>query len=159
MLPRLPHIVLATLLTAIAGTACAQPAPAPQVAATSPAPTPELAAAPASAPPMPRIEPLQDPALPRIEQALSEASRGGPGGLPGGLADHPLARWVAFAGLSRDLERSDESQVVGFIARHRDEAVGAEMRRLWLASRSRRNDHAGFLRRSEEHTSELQSRE
>jgi len=146
MLPRLPHIVLATLLTAIAGTACAQPAPAPQVAATSPAPTPELAAAPASAPPMPRIEPLQDPALPRIEQALSEASRGGPGGLPGGLADHPLARWVAFAGLSRDLERSDESQVVGFIARHRDEAVGAEMRRLWLASRSRRNDHAGFLR-------------
>src|SRR5690606_24751807 len=130
MLPRLPHIVLATLLTAIAGTACAQPAPAPQVAATSPAPTPELAAAPASAPalgaaspgpppglaagpvsarPMPRMAQLQEPALPRMEQALSEASRGGPGGLPGGLGDHPLAGWVAFAGLSRDLGRSDES--------------------------------------------------
>lgn len=146
MLPRPLHIVLAALAVAATGTACAQPAPGPVSAETAPAPAPQLAPAPATAPPEPRIEPLQDPALPRIERAIAEAGSGRLDAVPAGLAHHPLYPWVGYASLSRNLDRADERRVLDFIGQHEGEAVGAEMRRAWLASVARRNDHAALLR-------------
>ena len=147
MLPRPLHIVLAALLGTAAGTACAQP---PPTAAQSPSPAPELAPTPAGTPsakpPEPAIDPLEDPALPRIEQALGEAARGRLDAVPAALSSHPLYRWVQHAALARDLGPGDEAQVLAFIETHGDEAVGAEMRRTWLAAMARHRAPAAFLR-------------
>ncbi|KGM54706.1 lytic murein transglycosylase [Lysobacter arseniciresistens ZS79] len=87
-----------------------------------------------------------DPRQARIEAAISAAERGDFDAAHfGDLADHPLYRWVEYAGLRRNIDSVSNERATGFLQRHRGEAVAGAFREPWLAAAARRDDDAAFL--------------
>jgi soluble lytic murein transglycosylase len=60
------------------------------------------------------------------------------------LATHPLAGWVEFATLRRDIDTMPDARAQAFLAKYRGQAVGTTFRDLWLASLSRRESWPAF---------------
>ena len=106
-------------------TAAARPAPAPvaPVAITPPVPDARVAAA------------LEAAERGRFDLAADPA-----------LARHPLAGWIEYAALRRELDTLPVASGEGFLARHPGDAVGRTFREAWLASLARREDWPAFRR-------------
>ncbi len=139
MLPRPLPIVLAALATSFATVACAQSTPVP--------PAQPVVAAPTQTPvPGSPIMPQVDPRLSQIGAAISAAERGDfDAARHGDLADHPLYRWVEYAGLRRNINGVTEPRALAFLQRYQGDAVAEEFRELWLAASARREDSAAFI--------------
>ena len=60
------------------------------------------------------------------------------------LASHPLAGWIDYAALRRDLDVLPVERGAAFLAGHRGEPVAAAFRADWLASLARRKDWRAF---------------
>lgn len=60
------------------------------------------------------------------------------------LADHPLAGWVEYAALRRDIDTLPAQRAQAFLAKYRGQAVAGAFRELWLAALSRREDWRTF---------------
>jgi len=58
------------------------------------------------------------------------------------LASHPLAGWLEFARMRRDMDSVNPGQADAFLRAHRGEAVADAFIELWLPSLSRRQDWA-----------------
>ncbi len=82
-------------------------------------------------------------ALARARAALEAAERGEQeaAALP---ADHPLAGWVEYARLRRDIDTLSSDTGQRFLARHRGQTVAAAFREQWLAALARREDWPAF---------------
>ncbi len=140
MLPRPLPIVLAALATSFATLACAQSTPVP------PAQSVAATAVQMPAPGAP-IAPQVDPRLPQIGAAIRAAERGDfDAARHGDLADHPLYRWVEYAGLRRNIDGVTEPRARAFLQRYQGDAVAEEFRELWLAASARREDPTAFLK-------------
>lgn len=81
----------------------------------------------------------------QLMAAIAAAERGGfdPAKFPG-IAAHPAYGWVEYAALRRDMDLMAPAQAQAFLARYRGQAVAEAFRADWLASRSRKQDWAGF---------------
>ncbi len=94
-----------------------------------------------------------DPLRPLAERreafaaALAAAERGDPGWerLAREFADHPLAGYLEYAALSRQLERLDRAAVEDFLARHGELPVAATLRRRFLPILDRRGEHRALI--------------
>ncbi|GHA78485.1 transglycosylase SLT domain-containing protein [Cognatilysobacter bugurensis] len=62
-----------------------------------------------------------------------------------GLVSHPLYPWIEYAQLRRGIDALDAARAKTFLDRHAGTAAGEAFRELWLASRARQRDWAGFL--------------
>jgi soluble lytic murein transglycosylase len=90
-----------------------------------------------------------DPATHRAEfkRALEIAERGPPSDYAGAaraLADHPLAAYLEYAYLRRQLDRIDAAPVRRFLQRHADLPIATTLRDAWLHALIRRKDWAAF---------------
>ena len=141
MVPRPLYLAFAALATTFATVACAQSNPVP------PAEPPTRTATPV-APPVagPAVAPVVDPRLERIGAAIEAAERGSfDAARDGDLTDHPLYRWVEYAGLRRDIDLITADRAMEFLQRYRGDAVADTFREVWLAAAARRDDDAAFL--------------
>lgn len=75
--------------------------------------------------------------------ALDAAERGQPENAPL-PAGHPLAGWVEYAGLRKDIDTLSAASGQAFIARYRGQAVAETFREQWLAVLARREDWPTF---------------
>ena len=141
MVPRPLYLAFAALATTFATVACAQSNPVP------PAEPPTRTATPV-APPVagPAVAPVVDPRLERIGAAIEAAERGSfDAARDGDLTDHPLYRWVEYAGLRRDIDLITADRAMEFLQRYRGDAVADTFREVWLAAAARRDDDSAFL--------------
>lgn len=141
MVPRPLYLAFAALATTFATVACAQSNPVP------PAEPPTRTATPV-APPVagPAVAPVVDPRLERMGAAIEAAERGSfDAARDGDLTDHPLYRWVEYAGLRRDIDLITADRAMEFLQRYRGDAVADTFREVWLAAAARRDDDAAFL--------------
>src|SRR5690606_40017676 len=107
-------------------------------------------------------QPAVDAWLQRVADAIDAAERGRTDAARlAALVDHPLYGWIEYAGLRRDIDTLPIASGEGFLQRRRGTAVAEVFREIWLPALARREDWRAFNAswRSEEHTSELQSRE
>ena len=83
------------------------------------------------------------PALTRARAALEAAERGDrdAASLP---SEHPLAGWVEYALLRRDIDTLATGTGQAFLARFRGQTVAAAFREQWLAALARREDWPTF---------------
>jgi soluble lytic murein transglycosylase len=132
---RLPLLLLATLVATTP--ACAQMAPSAP-AQSVPAPVSPTAA------PTPRR--AADARLPRVREAIAAAERGAfDAAAYADLAGHPLYPWIEYADLRRQLATVSADRVQAFLQRHPADAVGARLRREWIAEAARRQDWSAAL--------------
>ena len=132
---RLPLLLLAASVATTP--ACAQMAP------STPAQSVPAPVSPAAAPMSPRVA---DARLPRVREAIAAAERGGfDAAAYADLAGHPLYPWIEYADLRRQLPSVSRDRVEGFLQRHPADAVGARLRREWLAEAARRQDASAVL--------------
>ncbi|MEP6632640.1 MAG: transglycosylase SLT domain-containing protein [Luteimonas sp.] len=73
--------------------------------------------------------------------AIEAAERGDIIAVP---TQHPLAGWVEYAQLRRDVDTLPDAQGLSFLSRYQNQAVGDAFRELWLAALSRRQDWPAF---------------
>lgn len=86
-----------------------------------------------------------DPQLPSVRAALSAAERGEDGGSPpAALANHPLAGWIEYATLRRNIDSLPPAAAQAFLQKHPADAVGQAFREIWLAATARRQDWPAF---------------
>jgi soluble lytic murein transglycosylase len=86
-----------------------------------------------------------DPQLPLVRTAIASAERGAydAAQFPT-LANHPLAGWLEYAALRRDIDTVTPAQAQDFLQRHARDAVGQAFREIWLAATARREDWPSF---------------
>ena len=60
------------------------------------------------------------------------------------LANHPLAGWVEYAQLKRDIDILPAPRAQAFLAKYKGQALEGAFRELWLAALSRREDWPAF---------------
>ena len=121
-------VLLAALLASLAttGSACAQ----------TPVPPPR-AANPATPIAMPDAG---------LRNAFDAAARGTlDAATLSSYSRHPLAGWLEFATLRRDLATLPTHRGGGFLAKHHGEPVAEAFRGEWLAALAKRNEPAAFL--------------
>jgi soluble lytic murein transglycosylase len=124
-------LILALFVVACCGSA--------QVPAQQRAPA---AAATVSSPP---VQLRSDPRREDVRAALDAAERGRiTAAQRDALAAHPLAGWIEFAELKRDMDLLPNARAQAFLAKYRGQAVGSAFRDLWLASTARREDWPAF---------------
>ncbi|MEQ1512140.1 MAG: transglycosylase SLT domain-containing protein [Lysobacteraceae bacterium] len=84
-----------------------------------------------------------DPALTQARAALDAAERGQPetAPLPAG---HPLAGWVEYAGLRKDIDTLPAADGQAFLNRYRRQAVAETFREQWLAVLAKREDWPSY---------------
>jgi soluble lytic murein transglycosylase len=80
----------------------------------------------------------------RIEAAL-QAAEAGQDYDPATIAASPIAGWVEYAALRRDIDTLPVQRGQDFLARYRGRAVAEAFRQVWLPALSRRQDWTGFL--------------
>jgi soluble lytic murein transglycosylase len=93
----------------------------------------------------PTLAQATDPQLSLVRSALAAAERGAydAAQFPT-LATHPLAGWVEYATLRRNIDEITPAQAQDFLQRHPSDAAGQAFRELWLAATSRRQDWVSF---------------
>lgn len=84
------------------------------------------------------------PADPVAIRAAIEASERGQAVDAARFARDPLAGWLEYAGLRRDMDAVLAPQAQSFLARYRGQAVAEAFRELWLAAAARRQDWPAF---------------
>ena len=95
-----------------------------------------------------RANPPVQVALPNtdLRAAFEAAERGTlPPATLAAHANHPLAGWLEFAALRRDLATLPLAQGDAFLRRRGNEPVGAAFRNEWLAALAKRNEWQAFL--------------
>ena len=86
-----------------------------------------------------------DPQLPLVRTALAAAERGEYDGAQfASLASHPLAGWIEYATLRRNIDSLPPAQARAFLQKHPADAVGQAVREIWLAATARRQDWPSF---------------
>lgn len=86
-----------------------------------------------------------DPQLPLVRAALAAAERGDlAGSQTAALAGHPLAGWIDYASLRRNIDTLPPAQAQAFLQKHPADAVGQAFREIWLAATARRQDWPSF---------------
>jgi soluble lytic murein transglycosylase len=60
------------------------------------------------------------------------------------LANHPLAGWVEYAQLKRDIDILPTPRAQAFLSKYKGQALEGAFRELWLAALSRREDWPAF---------------
>ena len=78
-------------------------------------------------------------------QAALQAAEAGQGYDTAVLAGSPLAGWVEYASLRRNIDTLPPRSGQDFLDRHRGEAVAEAFREVWLAALARRQDWPTFL--------------
>lgn len=93
----------------------------------------------------PALAQAADPQLPLVRTAIAAAERGAydAAQFPT-LATHPLAGWIEYVTLRRDIDTVAPAQAQGFLQRHPGDAVGQAFREIWLAATARRQDWPSF---------------
>jgi len=93
----------------------------------------------------PALGQATDPQLPLVRSALTAAERGeyDAAQFPT-LSSHPLAGWIEYATLRRNIDTVMPAQAQGFLQRHATDAVGQAFREIWLAATARRQDWPSF---------------
>ncbi|MEO6364856.1 MAG: transglycosylase SLT domain-containing protein [Luteimonas sp.] len=81
---------------------------------------------------------------PSFRAALEAAERGQPAANPASLASHPLAGWLQYATLRRNIDTLSNAQAQAFLSRYNGQAVAEAFREIWLPALSRRQDWAAF---------------
>ncbi|NUS39430.1 MAG: lytic transglycosylase domain-containing protein [Lysobacter sp.] len=83
--------------------------------------------------------------LPLVRTALAAAERGDYDAAQfAGLAGHPLAGWIEYATLRRNIDTLPPPQAQAFLQKHPADAVGQAFREIWLAATARRQDWPAF---------------
>ena len=80
----------------------------------------------------------------QVQAALQAAEAGQPYD-PASVAASPLAGWVEYASLRRNIDTLPPQQGQAFLARYRDQAVAEAFRQAWLPALARRQDWTNFL--------------
>ena len=81
-----------------------------------------------------------------LRAAFEAATRGTlDAGTMSSYASHPLAGWLEYAALRRDIATLPTERGGAFLAKHRDTPVARTFRNEWLATLAKRNDAAAFL--------------
>ena len=107
--------------------------------ASLPADAQDAAARTVAPPPLTETAIKLDPRRDEVRTALAAADRGQfSAAQRSALASHPVAGWIEFASLKRDLDTLPTARAQAFLAKYRDQAVGDAFRDLWLASLARR---------------------
>ncbi|MDE2408570.1 MAG: lytic transglycosylase domain-containing protein [Xanthomonadaceae bacterium] len=132
------HKLTSFLLIGLA-LAGAGPATANQIAANQVSPVP-------SAPLLQRA-PIKIPAPdPALKAAFEATNRGGLSDLAlAGFSAQPLAGWLEYAALRKQLDTLPLVRGNAFVASHKGEVVGETFRNEWLAAVARRNEWPTFL--------------
>ena len=101
-------------------------------------------------PRMAAAEPATDPRLPAVRDALQAAESGrlDPSALRS-LADHPLASWIEYAQLKRDLASAGTdatlaAQIRSYLTRYVGQPPATLLRDAWLQQLDRRQDWADY---------------
>ena len=117
-----------------------------QAGAQKPAPASSTTAARTVAPPPLVNAPIQrDPRLDEVRAAFTAADAGTLSAeQQAALASHPLAGWIEFASLRRNMDTLPPPRGQAFLAKYSNQAVGAAFRELWLAALARREDWPSF---------------
>ena len=80
----------------------------------------------------------------QVQAALQAAEAGQPYD-PASVAASPLAGWVEYASLRRNIDTLPPQQGQAFLARYRGQAVAEAFRQVWLPALARRQDWTNFL--------------
>ena len=80
----------------------------------------------------------------QVQAALQAAEAGQPYD-PASIAASPIAGWVEYAALRRNIDTLPSSQGQAFLARYPGQAVAEAFRQAWLPALARRQDWPGFL--------------
>ncbi|HET7126948.1 MAG TPA: transglycosylase SLT domain-containing protein [Lysobacter sp.] len=80
----------------------------------------------------------------QVQAALQAAEAGQPYDAAS-IAASPVAGWVEYASLRRNIDTIPLQRGQDFLARYRGRAVAEAFREIWLPALSRRQDWAGFL--------------
>ena len=131
----LRHSLPLVFLLSCAAAASAQQAPARTTASTARIQPPPLSNAPI------KVVPRRDEV--RAAFAAAELGRLTPAQSQA-LSDHPLAGWVEYAAMRRDIDTLPTSRAQAFLAKYKGQAVAGAFRELWLAALSRREDWPAF---------------
>jgi soluble lytic murein transglycosylase len=131
---KLTSSLLAILALACPGLACPGLARATQAPPAQPSPLQQRA---------PIKLPTPDPAL---KAAFDTASRSGLNDLAlAGFSTQPLAGWLEYASLRKQLDTLPLARGNAFLLAHKGEAVGEAFRNEWLAAVAKRNEWPTFL--------------
>ena len=108
-------------------------------------PKPATAARTVAPPPLSTAPIKVDPRRDELRNAFAAADSGQlRAEQSASFATHPLAGWLEFAQLRRDLDTLPLARAQAFLAKYRTQAVGVMFRDLWLASLARREDWPTF---------------
>lgn len=80
----------------------------------------------------------------QVVAALQAAEAGQPYD-PASVASSPVAGWVEYASLRRNIDSLPAQRGQDFLARYRGQAVAEAFRQVWLAALARRQDWTSFL--------------
>jgi soluble lytic murein transglycosylase len=128
----LPLLLAIALHCASSSTHAQQPAAPPATRTVAP---PPLSNAPI------RLDPRRE----EVRAAIAAAERGQlSASQTASLASHPLAGWIEYASLKRDIDTLPAARGQAFLAKYKGQAVEKAFRTLWLASLSRRQDWPTF---------------
>jgi soluble lytic murein transglycosylase len=137
---RHPLPLVFALVFAAAAPALAQQSPAGSASAQTPAASRTVVPPPLNNAPI-KIVPRRD----EVRAAFSAAELGKlTPAQSAALADHPLAGWVEYAALRRDIDTLPAQRAQAFLAKYKGQAVAGAFRELWLAALSRREDWPTF---------------
>jgi soluble lytic murein transglycosylase len=118
----------------------------PACAQITPSAPPQAVPAPVSPAATPVQHRATDARLPRVREAIAAAERGAfDASAYADLVGHPLYPWIEYADLRRQLTTLSRDRVAAFLQRHPADAVGARLRREWLAEAARRQDWPAVL--------------
>ena len=82
-----------------------------------------------------RVAPQRD----QVREAFAAAERGNlSSDQLSVLASHPLAGWIEYAQLKRDIDIVPPARAQAFLAKYKGQALEGAFRELWLAAASRR---------------------
>ncbi|KGQ18332.1 Soluble lytic murein transglycosylase precursor [Lysobacter dokdonensis DS-58] len=96
-------------------------------------------------PPLRNAPILVIPQRDQIREALSAADRGTLSAeQSAAVANHPLAGWVEFAQLKRDIDSTPAPRAQAFLQKYKGQALEGAFRELWLAATARREDWPAF---------------
>ncbi|NUS59571.1 MAG: lytic transglycosylase domain-containing protein [Lysobacter sp.] len=137
---RHPLPLVFALVFAAATPALAQQSPAGPASAQTPDASRKVVPPPLNNAPI-KIVPRRD----EVRAAFSAAELGKlTPAQSAALADHPLAGWVEYAALRRDIDTLPAQRAQAFLAKYKGQAVAGAFRELWLAALSRREDWPTF---------------
>lgn len=105
----------------------------------------QKAAASVAPPPLTNAPIKVDPRRDALKAALSAADRGTLSDAQrASVASHPIAGWIEYAALKRDIDTLPPASGNAFLAKYQGQAVARAFRDIWLASLSRRQDWPTF---------------